>query len=217
SYSVSHDLRAPLRAVHGYSQILEEDYAASMDVEARRLLGEVRGAATRMDNLIDDLLAFSRASRQPLQTVLVNMRRLVREVLSEVATGYPSATIEVLDLPEASGTPALLKQVWINLIGNALKYSSKNPAPRVEIGGRRNAAEIEYWVRDNGVGFNPRYMDKLFGVFQRLHDAKDFPGTGVGLALSQRIVARHNGRMWAETQPSEGASFYFSLPVAAPL
>jgi len=212
SYSVSHDLRSPLRAVDGYALILEEDYAASFDDEGRRLLAVVRAEAARMGRLIDDLLAFSRTGRQPLRAAPVDMAALAREALAEMSTQYPATSIEVLELPQAWGDRALLRQVWANLISNALKYSAKNPAPRVEIGGRANPDEVEYWARDNGVGFDPRYADKLFRVFQRLHRPEDFPGTGVGLALVQRIVLRHGGRVWAESEPNEGARIGFALP-----
>jgi signal transduction histidine kinase len=211
SYSVSHDLRAPLRAVDGYARMLEEDYSARLDEEGRRLLGVVRGASTRMGQLIDDLLAFSQLGRQTPVRRTFDMTALAREVVGEL-NSERAARVELAALPAASADPALLKQVWSNLVGNALKYSGKSKDPRVEIGGRREAAENVYWVRDNGVGFDPRYAAKLFGVFQRLHRAEEFPGTGVGLAIVQRVVTRHGGRVWAESALGEGACFYFSLP-----
>jgi len=210
SYSVSHDLRAPLRAVDGYARMLEEDYGARLDDEGRRLIGVVRGASARMGTLIDDLLAFSRLGRKELACRPVDMMALVREVLAE--TEHARARIDLARLPPAGADPGLLKQVWNNLIGNAVKYSGKSPAPRIEIGGREADGENIYWVRDNGVGFDMRYADKLFGVFQRLHRAEEFPGTGVGLAIVQRVVVRHGGRVWAESAPGEGACFHFSLP-----
>jgi signal transduction histidine kinase len=211
SYSVSHDLRAPLRAVDGYARMLEEDYSARLDEEGRRLLGVVRGASTRMGQLIDDLLAFSQLGRQTPVRRTFDMTALAREVVGEL-NSERAARVELAALPAASADPALLKQVWSNLVGNALKYSSKSKDPRVEIGARTEAAENVYWVRDNGVGFDPRYAAKLFGVFQRLHRAEEFPGTGVGLAIVQRVVTRHGGRVWAESALGEGACFYFSLP-----
>ena len=214
SYSVSHDLRAPLRAVDGYAQMLEEDYAATLDDEGRRLLGVIRGEAARMGQLIDDLLAFSRTGRQALQMDAVDMAALARETAAQAAGDYPHAMVEVGALPAARGDRALLKQVWHNLIGNALKYSGRRPQPRVEVGGRANGEEAEFWVRDNGAGFDPRYAGKLFGVFQRLHSAEEFPGTGVGLAIVQRVVARHGGRVRAEGAPDGGACFTFTLPPA---
>ena len=211
SYSVSHDLRAPLRAIDGYARMLEEDYAGRLDAEAQRLIGVVRANARRMGQLIDDLLAFSRLSRQQPARARLDMSALAREVAHELRGGGP-ATIEVAPLPPAQADAALLRQVWTNLIGNALKYSAKKAEARVDIGAREDAGETVYWVRDNGAGFDMRYAQKLFGVFQRLHRADEFEGTGVGLAIVQRIVARHGGRVWAEGEPGAGACFYFSLP-----
>ena len=215
SYSVSHDLRAPLRAIDGYAQMLEEDYAAKLDAEAQRLLGVVRGNARRMGQLIDDLLAFSRLRRQEPVAQRVDMTRLARDVADELRGASPVA-IELAELPPAKADAALVRQVWINLIGNAIKYSSKKPEARVVIAAREEAGESVYSVRDNGAGFDMRYVEKLFGVFQRLHSADDFEGTGVGLAIVQRIVNRHGGRVWAEGKPGEGACFHFSLPKAGP-
>ena len=211
SYSVSHDLRAPLRAVDGYARMLEEDYAARLDEEGRRLLGVIRTSAGRMGLLIDDLLSFSRLSRQPIARQTVDSGALVREVLGEVR-GDSRASVEVGELPTVQGDRALLKQVWVNLVSNALKYSSKRDAARVEIGSQVEGEENVYWVRDNGAGFDMRYAAKLFGVFQRLHSQEEFTGTGVGLAIVQRVVTRHGGRVWAEGKPGEGACFFFSLP-----
>ena len=211
SYSVSHDLRAPLRAIDGYARMLEEDYAGQLDAEAQRLIGVVRANARRMGQLIDDLLAFSRLSRQQPARARLDMSALACEVGHDLRGNRP-ATIEVAPLPPAQADAALLRQVWTNLIGNALKYSAKKAEARVDIGAREDAGETVYWVRDNGAGFDMRYAQKLFGVFQRLHRADEFEGTGVGLAIVQRIVARHGGRVWAEGEPGAGACFYFSLP-----
>jgi signal transduction histidine kinase len=211
SYSVSHDLRAPLRAIDGYSRMLEEDYGGAIDAEGRRLLGVVRGSSLKMGQLIDDLLAFSRLGRQAPAKRPVDMTDLAREVVGESAA-VNGAAVDLAPLPPATADRSLMKQVWANLVGNALKYSSKSAAPRVEIGGREENGEALYWVRDNGVGFDMRYAAKLFGVFQRLHRAEEFAGTGVGLAIVQRIVTRHGGRVWAEGQPGKGACFYFALP-----
>jgi signal transduction histidine kinase len=211
SYSVSHDLRAPLRAVDGYARMLEEDYAARLDDEGRRLLSVVRQSSLRMGRLIDDLLAFSRLGRQQPSKQLVDMGDLAREVVTELHNGG-TASIELGELPRSRADRALMRQVWTNLVGNALKYSAKRHDARIEIGGRQQAGENVYWVRDNGVGFDMRYADKLFGVFQRLHRSDEFDGTGVGLAIVQRVVARHGGRVWAEGKPGEGACFQFSLP-----
>jgi light-regulated signal transduction histidine kinase (bacteriophytochrome) len=214
SYSVSHDLRAPLRAVDGYARMLEEDYAARLDDEGRRLLAVVRQSSVRMGRLIDDLLAFSRLGRQQPAKQLVDMTELARDVVTELRNGA-AASVELGALPSARADRALIRQVWTNLVGNALKYSGKRADARVEIGGRQDGGESVYWVRDNGVGFDMRYADKLFGVFQRLHRVDEFDGTGVGLAIVQRVVARHGGRVWAQAKPGEGACFHFSLPVAA--
>jgi len=214
SYSVSHDLRAPLRAINGYALMLEEDYAATLDAEGRRLLGVVRASSEQMARLIDDLLAFSQVGRKQISRVPVDMAALAKEVLSELKPQAP-AHVELRELPPADGDRSLLRQVWANLVGNALKYSSKRERPHVEIGGRIEERERIYWVRDNGAGFDMRYYDKLFGVFQRLHRAEEFEGTGVGLAIVQRIVVRHGGRVWAEGAPGEGACFRFALPMEA--
>jgi signal transduction histidine kinase len=211
SYSVSHDLRAPLRAVDGYARMLEEDYAARLDEEGRRLLGVIRDSASRMGSLIDDLLAFSRLSRQPIARQTVDSAALLREIIAETR-GASKASVDVGELLPAQADRALLKQVWVNLVSNAFKYSSKREAARIGIGCQVEGEENIYWVRDNGAGFDMRYAAKLFGVFQRLHAQDEFPGTGVGLAIVQRIVTRHGGRVWAEGKPGEGACFFFSLP-----
>jgi signal transduction histidine kinase len=213
SYSVSHDLRAPLRAVDGFAKILEEDYGARLDAEGRRLLGVVRSSSKHMGQLIDDLLDLSRLGRLALGKRPVDMASLAREVAQELPRG--DAAVDIGPLPACHADPRLLRQVWANLIGNALKYSGKRAGAHVELGGREEPGESVYWVRDNGVGFDMRYVGKLFGVFQRLHGADEFPGTGVGLAIVQRIVARHGGRVWAEGRPGEGACFHFSLPRSA--
>ena len=207
SYSVSHDLRSPLRAVDGYARMLEEDYGERLDDEGRRLLGVVRDSSRRMGQLIDDLLNFARLGRQVPAKQALDMTALAREVAEEAGRG-----VEVASLPPCEGDRGLLRQVWANLIGNAVKYSSKRADARVEVGGRREAGENVYWVRDNGAGFDMRYAAKLFGVFQRLHGDHEFPGTGVGLAIVERVITRHGGRVWAEGRPEEGACFYFSLP-----
>ena len=215
SYSVSHDLRAPLRAVDGYALMLEEDYGAKLDDEGRRLLGVVREGAAQMGRLIDDLLNFSQVGRKPIARDSVNMEALVREVVAAVVPPDTKARLEIGALPPIDGDRALLKQVWTNLVSNAVKYSSKSAQPVVQIGARREGAEQIYWARDNGSGFDMRYYDKLFGVFQRLHRADEFEGTGVGLAIVQRVVTRHGGRVWAEGKVGEGACFSFALPVEA--
>jgi light-regulated signal transduction histidine kinase (bacteriophytochrome) len=212
TYSVSHDLRAPLRAIDGYGRMLEEDYAARLDGEGRRLLAVVRDNSRQMGRLIDDLLEFSRLGRQTPAKQSIDMTALAREAADEAVRGTRTA-LEVGSLPAAAADRALLRQVWVNLIGNAVKYSGKSERPRVEIGGHVDGEEGVYWVRDNGAGFDMRYAAKLFGVFQRLHGQDEFPGTGVGLAIVQRVVTRHGGRVWAEGKVGEGARFSFTLPL----
>jgi signal transduction histidine kinase len=212
SYSVSHDLRAPLRAIDGFSQVLETDHAAVLDPEAIRYLSRIRSNVRRMGLLIDDLLKFSRLSRKELDTQAVDMASLVRNVLDDLARSRQHPQIRMNELPTAQGDIDLLRQVWINLIDNAIKYSGKRPKPRIEISGHQAGDETRYTVRDNGVGFDMAYADKLFGVFQRLHRQDEFEGTGVGLAIVQRVIHRHGGRIWAEAAPDGGAAFHFTLP-----
>ena len=217
SYSVSHDLRAPLRAIDGFAHVLEEDYADKLDDEGRRLLGVVRDRAQRMGGLIDELLDFSRLGRSPLAAAPLDMEALARSALDEVAAfdGVPPGwRCEIGQLPAAKGDPVMIRQVWVNLLSNAVKFSGKNGDAVITVTGTRNGSEQVYGVKDNGAGFDMRYYDKLFGVFQRLHRAEDFPGTGVGLAIVRRVVERHGGRTWAESRPGEGAAFYFSLPTS---
>ncbi|MBV9127288.1 MAG: hypothetical protein JO117_04300, partial [Verrucomicrobia bacterium] len=213
SYSISHDLRAPLRAVDGFSQAVLEDYAAQLPAEGQRYLQTIREGAQRMGTLIDDLLTFSRLSRLPLQRRAVETNRLVSGVLAELSSEREGrqVKVDVQDLPVSSGDPALLQQVWCNLLSNALKYTRRRASAVVEIGCTQQDGESIYFVRDNGAGFDMRYTDKLFGVFQRLHRAEEYEGTGVGLALVQRIVQRHGGRIWAEAALDRGATFYFTL------
>jgi PAS domain S-box-containing protein len=215
AYSVSHDLRAPLRAINGFSRILQEDHGPRLDAEAQRVIGVVRENTQRMGQLIDDLLALSRSGRTVLQHTTVDMRALAATVFQELCGEADRRRVDFLlgDLPDAVGDPGLLRQVWENLLSNALKFSATRERCRVEVRATRRDGELVYEVGDNGVGFDPKYDDKLFGVFQRLHGQKEFPGTGVGLALVKRIVARHGGRVWAESTPGEGARFSFTLPV----
>lgn len=214
SYSVSHDLRAPLRAVDGFARMLEEDYAAQMDMEARRVLSAVRSGSKQMARLIDDLLAFSRYGRRPLKTEPVPLTDLVNRTIDELRPNLEGRKFDlsVGELGTAEADPALLKQVLVNLLGNAVKFTRDRDPAVIEIGLTSHAGDANvYYVKDNGAGFDPRYAHKLFGVFQRLHGADEFEGTGVGLAIVQRIVARHGGRVWAESKPGEGATFYFTL------
>lgn len=215
SYSVSHDLRAPLRAVDGFSQAVIEDFGPALPEEGRRQLQVIRESAQRMGELIDDLLTFSRLSRQPLSKQAVKPERLVHAVLETLDSQRQGRQVEILvgDLPPCRGDSALLRQVWINLLSNALKYTRGRERAVIEIGSVRETKGNAYFVRDNGTGFDMRYADKLFGVFQRLHRAEDYEGTGVGLAIVQRIVHRHGGRVWAEAAVDRGATFYFTLEI----
>ena len=219
SYSVSHDLRAPLRAINGYAQAVLEDYAAALDAEGQRFLGIIRDSAKRGGELIDALLNFSRLGRQPLSVEPVDLTELARVIVDELrrSAGVEGMDVIVDPLPPTSGDRTLLRQVLVNLIGNAFKFTRGRPHPQVEIGARREGQAVVYFVRDNGVGFDMRYADKLFGVFQRLHRADEFEGTGVGLALTQRIVQRHGGRIWADGKVDGGATFFFTLPVERPV
>lgn len=214
SYSVSHDLRAPVRAVTGFSKILARDETSTLSAEGNRLLGIIQSEAARMGALIDDLLAFSRLGRKAIQPAALDMQSLASTTFATLAAQNdgPAPALRLGTLPEARGDRSLILQVWTNLISNAIKFSAKREQPIIEIGAISEEHEHVYFVRDNGAGFDPRYKAKLFGVFQRLHDAADFGGTGVGLALVHRIVTRHGGRVWADGAPDEGATFYFTLP-----
>lgn len=213
SYSVSHDLRAPIRAIAGFSALLEADHRAQLDAEARRKLDVIKSEAARMGALIDDLLAFSRLGRTALQPVDIDMQELASGAYKRLVNGEGQRVeLRLGSLPHAVGDRSLFEQVWINLLSNAIKFSSKKEQPVIEVGAISEEREYVYYVRDNGAGFDPRYQQKLFGVFQRLHHQDDFPGTGVGLALVHRIVTRHGGRVWADGKPGEGATFHFTVP-----
>ena len=218
TYSVSHDLRAPLRSIDGYSKILQEDYASTLDREANRLLQIIRNNAHRMGHLIDDLLDFSRLGRKELDRTIVDMNALVGHVRQELISQEGNRKIEftVKPLKEVQGDLSMMRQVWINLISNALKYSRKQEVSRIEIGCKQEDNHSVYYIQDNGVGFDMKYSDKLFGVFQRLHKIEEFDGTGVGLALVHRIVSRHGGKIWAEAHVNEGATFFFFVPSQNP-
>jgi two-component system, sensor histidine kinase and response regulator len=218
SYSISHDLRAPLRSMDGFAAILESDFAPQLGDEGRRILSIIRAGSQKMDELIVSLLEFSRAGRSALQFDRVDMTLLADAAAREVQALYtgPEPQIEIADLPPVQADPVVIRQVWCNLIGNALKYSAKRATPKISVSGRIDNGEAIYQVEDNGAGFDMRYADKLFGVFQRLHRSEDFSGTGVGLAIVHRIIARHGGRIWAKGSPDAGACFQFALPVRAP-
>jgi PAS domain S-box-containing protein len=215
SYSVSHDLRAPLRAMDGFSRILVDEYASQLPSEAARYLKTIRESSQQMRHLIDDLLSFSRLSRQPLNKQTISTNDLVRQALQSLNVEQQGRLIEISmgALPPCRGDPSLLRQVWINLISNALKFTREQAVARIEVGclTQEDGAQV-FFVKDNGVGFDMRYADKLFGVFQRLHRAEEYEGTGVGLAIVQRIIHRHGGRVWADGEVERGATFYFTLP-----
>lgn len=214
TYSVSHDLRAPLRSIDGYSGILKEDYASHLDDEGKRVIEIIIKNARRMGQLIDDLLDFSRIGRRQISRIPVNMEEMVRNILHEVIENQNGRQmdISIRTLEPAQADANMVQQVWTNLISNAIKYSSKKEETRIEIGSYSNADEVTYFIKDNGAGFNMDYKHKLFGVFQRLHKLTEFEGTGVGLALVKRIVTRHGGNVWAESKLGEGATFFFTLP-----
>jgi signal transduction histidine kinase/DNA-binding response OmpR family regulator len=224
SYSVSHDLRAPLRAIDGFSNILLEDYSGVLDANGQRYLGLVRQGVGRMGRLIDDILAFSRTSRSEMGMEMVEMADITREVFAELRAMAPERNINLVfgdkdlgdqdlgELPSARCDRAMIRQVLSNLLHNAIKYTSPRSDAVIEVSGMAGEAETCYCVKDNGVGFDMDYADKLFGVFQRLHSAGEFEGTGIGLAIVKRIIERHGGRVWAEGKVGEGAAFHFSLP-----
>jgi PAS domain S-box-containing protein len=214
SYSVSHDLRAPLRAVHGYTKILSEDYGNQLDEEANRLMNNIMNNAQKMGHLIDDLLNFSRLGRKELSITNVTTAQMVANICTDIKSeqnGH-SPQFKLNELLPVEADAIAIKQVWINLISNAAKYSRLKESAVIEIGSEEKNDEVIFYVKDNGVGFDMRYVDKLFGVFQRLHAESEFEGTGVGLAIVHRIVTRHGGRVWAEGKKDEGAVFYFTLP-----
>ncbi len=216
SYSVSHDLRVPLRAIDGFSHILLEDYAGKLDEEGTRMLKVVRDNTCRMGQLIDDMLRFSRTGRLELNFVQIDMDRLAREVADELkpASANSRLQLEIAQLPPVRGDRAMLHQVFVNLLSNAIKFSQHRAIPRVVVGGSIQGDEAVYYVRDNGAGFDMQYSGKLFGVFQRLHRVEEFDGTGLGLAIVKRIITRHGGRVWAEGKVNFGATLYFALPAA---
>jgi light-regulated signal transduction histidine kinase (bacteriophytochrome) len=214
AYSVSHDLRAPLRAVDGFSRILLEEFSPQLPAEAQHYLEVARKNAVQMGELIDGLLTFSRLGRQPLHKQIVAPADLVRQVIEDLRLELAGRQVEITVgyLPVCEGDPLLLKQVFVNLLSNALKYTRTREAARIEVASKDSTV---YYVRDNGAGFDMRYADKLFGVFQRLHKAEEYEGTGVGLAIVQRIIHRHGGRVWAHGMVNQGATFYFTVAGAS--
>ncbi|MDD5206358.1 MAG: PAS domain-containing protein [Desulfobacterales bacterium] len=212
AYTVSHDLRAPLRAINGFARMLTDDYGPSLEEEVRRRLSVIETNAIRMGLLIDDLLAFSRSGRTAMNVTGIDMNRLVADVLETLKPSEGTmAGIYVAALPSVRGDPALIRQVLANLLGNAMKFSRNRNDPSIHVGSFEQDSEQVYFVKDNGIGFDMKYSDKLFGVFQRLVTDREFEGTGVGLAIVHRLVSRHGGRIWAESRPGEGATFFFTL------
>jgi light-regulated signal transduction histidine kinase (bacteriophytochrome) len=214
SYSVSHDLRAPLRAIEGFSYILLKDYVDKLDDEGKRFLSFIQNNAKKMEELINDLLALSRLGRKEIELLDIDMEELAKTMFEElnIETDKVQAQFNVKPLPPAQGDPGMIRQVFANLLQNAIKFTRLKEDATIEVGGYCEDSHNVYYVKDNGAGFDMRYKDKLFGVFQRLHSDEEFKGTGVGLAIVQRILNRHGGRVWAEGKVNEGATFYFALP-----
>lgn len=214
SYSVSHDLRAPIRAINGYTQILIEDHTDSIDEDGKKILQAIVHNSNKMGILIDDLLSFSKLGRKQVTVKTINMTALLNGVINEIAIAKDENTpiFEIDELDDAVGDPSLIKQVWVNLISNAIKYSKYKEETRIKISSASKDDKIIYSIKDHGAGFDMAYYDKLFGVFQRLHSQEEFAGTGIGLAIVQKIVNRHQGTVWAESKLDAGANFYFSLP-----
>ena len=218
SYSISHDLRSPLLFMKGFAQMLEDRFGEQLGEEGLQMLHVIRDGGRNMDQMIVGLLAFSRAGRQPLTLQQLDMEAIVRAVVAEAVAVHegPEAVIDIGPLPAAAGDSVVIRHVWSNLIGNALKYSARRADPHIRVSGRVEADEVVYEIADNGAGFDMRHADKLFGVFKRLHGSDEFAGTGVGLAIVHRIVTRHGGRIWAHGEPGVGATIHFTLPRTAP-
>jgi signal transduction histidine kinase len=214
SYSISHDLRAPLRAIIGFVSVLEDEYTNKLDPEAKRITTVIKDSTMKMGQLIDDLLAFSRLGRNEIVKTNINTREMVNEIINELAPVNDGNKIEwiIRPLPGIYGDANMIRQVWTNLISNAIKYSGNKEKPRIETGAFIDKEQATFFVRDNGVGFDEKYKGKLFKVFQRLHRSSEFEGTGVGLAIVEKIISKHGGKVWAEGAAAKGASFYFSLP-----
>jgi signal transduction histidine kinase len=214
TYSVSHDLRAPLRAINGYARILEEDFQSRIGSQGKHLIGVITKNARYMGQLIDDLLEFSRTSRAEVRQATFNTDEEVRKICADALEAEPNRQVEIdiKLLSSCNGDITMLRQIWVNLISNAFKYTRKVPVAKIEIGSFHKDQRIVYYIKDNGVGFDMGYKEKLFGVFQRLHRKEEFEGTGVGLALVKRILDRHQGLIWAESTVNSGAQFFFSLP-----
>ncbi len=214
NYSISHDLKTPLRAINGYSEMIMEDHSDSLDDEGKRLLQTIGSNIRQMGQLIEDILLFSRAGRKPLQKTEVDIAGMAKSIFEELTKQSPEMTIDFQvqeSLSHCHCDPPIIRQVLTNLISNAIKFSETRSNPRIEFGSRQSENETVYYIRDNGVGFNNKYGPKAFGLFQRLHSQQEFDGTGVGLAIVQRLIRYHGGHIWAEAAVDEGAAFYFTL------
>ncbi|WP_276373538.1 response regulator [Chryseolinea sp. H1M3-3] len=213
NYSISHDLMSPLNSITGLAGLLQTMYPEKFDDEVLEIVNHIMGSVDRMSNLIKDLLSFSRQANAEISKVDVSMRALVDDVMEEVSKTMPVTNVEIVvhELPNAYCDNSMLKQVWINLVSNAIKYSQKTPVPKVEIGGKHENGDLIYFVKDNGAGFNMAHYNKLFSIFQRLHSESEFNGTGIGLAVVKRIIERHDGRIWAQSEVGKGSEFYFTL------
>ena len=218
SYAISHDLRAPLRAVLGFSGVLHEDFSGRLEGDGQRYLEIVRSSAQQLSAMVEGILALSRATKHPLHHSDVPVQRIVQEIVAGLQKKHPDRKIEFLvgELPDVSGDMALLQQAWSNLLANAVKFTRTKETAKIEISGSAGQGEVIYTIRDNGAGFDMKYQSKLFGLFQRFHTEKEYEGIGAGLALVKRIIQRHGGRVWAEAKPGEGATFHFALPIKAP-
>jgi light-regulated signal transduction histidine kinase (bacteriophytochrome) len=213
SYSISHDLQSPLRSIDGFAYILQDEYSDMLPTEAKHVIQVILDTSAKMSTLINDMLTFSRVGNQEISKTGIDMAAMAGSVYQELTTRIERERIEFIlrDMPDAQGDPSMIRQLWINLIGNAIKYSSNRPYPTIEIGVNIHFLGNIYYVKDNGTGFDMSYANKLFNVFQRLHTSKDFEGTGVGLAIVDRVIKRHNGHIWADGKVNEGATFYFTL------
>jgi light-regulated signal transduction histidine kinase (bacteriophytochrome) len=218
AYTVSHDLRAPVRAIGGFTKILQQEHLAGLDEEGQRVFRVIIENTNRMERLIEDLLSFSRLSRAELNLMAVNMREMVLQCFDDLTTPEirQKIMLSVDEIPPSRGDASMLKQVWTNLVSNAIKYSSNRNRPEIRVSGYMLDGEFVYTIEDNGIGFNMLYVEKLFGVFQRLHSLKEYEGTGVGLAIVQRVIHRHGGKIWAEGVSDKGAKFSFILKPAQP-
>ncbi len=214
AYSVSHDLRAPLRGIVGFSNILESEYAEKLDAEGQKLINVIRKSARKMDQLIMDLLTLSKVNRSELKFDAIKMNPLVKNILQEFSSLeiMNKFDININDLPDVYADPILLRQVWLNLISNAIKYTAPKDECKITVTGHEEDGFVTYSIRDTGVGYDPENADKLFGLFQRLHNERDFEGTGIGLAIVQRIINRLNGKVWSKSELGKGSEFYFSIP-----